>query len=310
MRPGPYDDGHWEQIGDDFADYQLAGGQEAQGTYQGLVDEFRHKFVDLEHRSTSGADLDRLVNCLKLGSPPPVDMVGVAPLPQYLPGISDISRLVLDFEPAAGADGCALLLGPWVDVFDIGVPRERYALLVAVAEFCFTAAYGHVKTPFQRWCLHARPVPPVEARAAFRAIAKAPFSLWELKEQVSLNKWLVADLIGLVAAPLVVHLGTTACPFGPPRIGGALLGRIVASKEGLMALPSLSIPVAPAPEQVAPWIIEELLRARLSCRTLTLKQLLRLRGAVLGRRVMEWLWVKAREDLSPTTDSRHLLGTT
>ena len=289
-----FDDGHWELVGNGYADYQLHGGAESEAAYGQLVNEFWGRLGRLPH-SGGDEDLVRLVAALGIAGPLVSDKAGSGPVPSWLPATSDVARLVLDMEPAARVDACDLLLGPWADVFDIAVPGEHDAIEVAVADFCFTAAHGAPKTPFQRWCRQGRPIPTVEERAAFRALANTPFGVWGFKEEVRAGRdeaaWLVTDLIG-IARPrsMVVQVGATANPFGPPRTGGALLGRIVVTEKGTVAPISLSVPIVPAAEQLARWVVEETLRARLSSRGISLMQLLCLRGSVVGRRVLEWLW--------------------
>lgn len=216
------------------------------------------------------------------------------PLPTspWLPSEADLVRIATDIDPGLGACAPDLVLGPVADE-----PLDRRTLQIVLALGMFFRGDGAPATPQQRWS-RVVPLPTVEARAAVRAIARAPLAPWRILEISGDRRGArISDLVGL---------GPPSCPPASIRLrpcghllggrlepGALLLSRIAQDPQGWVATCPLVIP-GPLPGAVPRWIRWLAWHDRLDRRgPISTSGLLARWGHVLARRILEVLWARS-----------------
>ncbi len=193
------------------------------------------------------------------------------------PTQEEMLRICLDFAPAAGNDAPGRLLGPWADELDPRVPEERTILKWAVAAGCFFAPDDHNRSPHLQWASR-QPLPSVDMRQAFRAIALSPWDLWE-EDGGNWRSCLFGETLPVAQ---INKLEPSVFPFGSrrPRFW---LARLVPNRTGQWAaiLP-LGLTAAPPPPTMASWV------RSLGPAEADPRALLAARGHIFVRRVLEW----------------------
>lgn len=216
------------------------------------------------------------------------------PLPTgpWLPSEADLVRIATDADPGLGAATPDLVLGPLADE-----PLDRRTLEITLALGAFFRGDSAQTTPQQRWS-RAAPLPSVEARAAVRAIARAPLAPWQILERSTDGEAVVvSDLVGL---------GPPSTPDGPVALrppgrllggriepGGLLLARIARGPGGWVATCPLVIP-GPLPTAVPRWIRWLAWHDRIDRRgPISTSGLLARQGHALTRRILEAAWARS-----------------
>lgn len=198
-------------------------------------------------------------------------------------------RIAADQSPAAGLWAPGAFLGPYVEAMD---PRlHRRTLAYAVAHWACTPVTD--RSPADAFA-SSKPVPPVEDRAAIRAIAKAPLGLWRAHAEGS--RWRLEDRVGLAAhrvpdAPVDLD---HAAGLGTLRDGAAVLLRAARSDEGWVAFGPLVLPEVPPDGLVKARVIVELARVRLRARRASVEDALRNAAHRVSRGVHLWAWSQSQ----------------
>jgi len=205
-----------------------------------------------------------------------------APVGPRVPTAQDAARIALDYLPALGDYGPPEVLGPWVEELDPRVDAHRRALVHALAHLCFAPLCLDGTSPFHQW---SRRKPPVEERAAFRAVSRAPLAVWTLLRHAG-RQWVLGDRLGL-PAPLVpdqpVRVPAIGAVDGMPGEGDLLLARLARGGEGWVAFAPLGLRGDLADERLHTWVEEELEGST---------ALLQSRGQALVRRLHTWAWAR------------------
>lgn len=200
-----------------------------------------------------------------------------------VPSVADLARVACDIAPAAGNDGPDRVLGPWADE---DLPRG--VRLAATAAACFFPPDDDAETPFSAWCRRP-PAPPVAERAAFRAVARAP---WAIRRVIGTDPLRSVDATGLAASWAADEtLAADATGLCAPAVGGALLVRAVRRSDGGWIAPiAIALPVCPPEVAIARWVGECAGYAA----NRSVEAALASHGHVLARRACEWAWLLAR----------------
>jgi hypothetical protein len=189
-----------------------------------------------------------------------------------------LARLALDHVPHAGLLGPDMVLGPWVEALD---PRQdRRTLQLALAQW----APGHTSQRPPVQALHtARPIPPIDVRAAARAVADAPLLPWRAHpagEGSRLVPRLPLAAHRLPDHPVPLH---HAAGIAPLRDGATVLCRAVRAGGRWSAWAPLVLPHDPPDATVRAWLLPILVRVRLRRRRATVEDVLRGHGHDLAR---------------------------
>lgn len=299
-----------------YEDYVARGGTEDRDRYEHLAKAF---IADL----SAGArphDLEMQARVLLVWAPPHNDRRTELPSAPWIPSEGDAARIAADFCPIASAEAADRILGPLALTLDAHTREHRACLLAAFAQHAFLLADGAGRelgrsfdpgsSGYDQW-IRRKPRPSAERRAAMRAVFRAPYSAWILHRRVG-ELWVVDDLVGLAAGSVPtepIDIRVPGLPIREARPGDTLLARLVRGPDGWVAFAPIVIPGGPPRQKVQTWMHAELLRGRLTKRSLTVDALLRRRGHVLARRVCEWAWVAGDDDpygLGPLYDLEYV----
>lgn len=296
-----------------YEDFRRAGGKLAPDAYQrqaarlvALLDEALAGRVPLD--ADARRELGALLNSLRVSRRLTPDRRTQRPVAPALPSDADLARLTADVLPAVGQEAPDRVLGPLVDELDARRPEHALTLRVAVAAAAFLVADGMRaqdeagldpgQTPFEIWS-RRKPLPTPAERAAVRAVERAPWTVWAVGSAEGDDAFHLRELVGIAPSGLPdapVRLAGVAAPFRPLRTGDTLLARVVQGPGGWEARAAIAIPGGPPAVRLRSWVRLELVRQRLRQRTLTVDALLRRRGHVLARRLVEWAWIHRDDD--------------
>jgi SAM-dependent methyltransferase len=299
-----------------YADYQHAGGTLDEARYQALSTAF---VADM----AAGARPEQLRQQaleLRVWGPALPDHRTERPVAPYVPSEAQMARIAGDFCPTGAAEAADRVLGPLALGLDVTRPGHRATLQAAFAHHAFALADGSGrpkgrgfdpgKSAFDQW-LRRKPRPLSRQRHAVRAVYRAPFTAWILHRRVP-GGWILVDLVGLnpSARPTeAVQISQIGCPIREARPGDTLLARVLQGPDGWHAFGAIAIPGGPSRQSVRTWMYLELMRGRLTQRSLTVDRLLRRRGHVLARRVCEWAFLAGDDDpysLGPLYDLEYV----
>jgi hypothetical protein len=192
-----------------------------------------------------------------------------------LPDVATLARIAADHDPAVGAVGPDLVLGPWADTAD------RATLLAAVAHCAFVSSDGTPHPPVV-WHRRGRPSPTPTLRAGLTAVGQAPLAPWRVRE-VRAEGAMLEDLVGLGAA----------APTTPVRLDFSaplVVARVAWEQEVPVAVAPIALPAWPPSHVVARWWTWLTWEARLVHRAHTAADVLRWRGHTFARRLLGWSW--------------------
>lgn len=295
-----------------YEDFRAVGGKLSAEVYRRKAE----RLAELTDALLSGREslepdirreLDDLLNSLRISRRLTVDRRTPRPLPDHLASDADLVRLGADVLPAVGQEAPDRILGPLVDELDVHRPEHRLTLRAALAAACFVVPDGMRapgtgldpgQTPFEIWS-RRKPLPSPAERAAVRAIERAPWTAWMVLSLPDAQTARLHDLVGIAPSGLPdepVRLVGTATPFRPLQAGDTLLARVVRGPDGWEARTPIAIPGGPPAVRIRSWVRLELVRQRLGQRTLTVDALLRRRGHVMARRLLEWAWLNRDDD--------------
>jgi hypothetical protein len=181
----------------------------------------------------------------------------------------DLAELTEDGVPDIGVM-VERVLGPFANG-----PLPRRLVAVAAAMLALSPIHFPRTRPVDRVIAARKPRPSVEIRASFKAIARAPVSLWRRQG----DRW--ESLLPL--APAFVPDGTMEGPPTPFAVGRAVRG-----PDGWWLAAALPLPAAPGATAVVRRVELEILRARLWERRVTWEDVLRDHGEVVARTCCEW----------------------
>lgn len=195
------------------------------------------------------------------------------------------AQLATDMTPHLGSDGVERALGDlWLDL-DARQPRDRRAVLAALAASAFWIEYEdmHRRSPFHQWC-RRKPIADVPERERFRAIDREPHRLCRIDHRAP-GAWTVTDLLDdgeyVVDPSPLAHL---LCDDGP-----ALLARLAHTTDGRVATVGWVLPRIPDIERLTHWRQIRVWLHRLEDRRATVETIMR-----------DWPWV--REVLRQTAE--------
>lgn len=296
-----------------YDDFRRAGGKLPPDVYHRQARRLAARLDEvLAGRAPLDADTRRelgdLLNSLRISRRLTCDRRTERPIAPTLPSDADLARLTADVHPAVGQEAPDRVLGPLVDELDARAPEHALALRVAIAAAAFLVADGMRaetdtgldpgQTPFEIWS-RRKPLPSPAERAAVRAVERAPWTAWAVGSPASDATWHLRELVGIAPAGLPdapVRLVGVAAPFRALRPGDTLLARVVRGPDGWEARTPIAIPGGPPRVRLRSWVRLELVRQRLRRRALTVDALLRRRGHVLARRLVEWAWLHPDDD--------------
>lgn len=206
----------------------------------------------------------------------------------FVPTLEDLLRVTVDIAPAAGNEAPDRFFGPKAEDLEHRDPAHRRAAIVAVAAACFMVpddeAIATNRSPFDQW-VRRSPNPPARDRAAFRAVAKAPWAVWRI---TSTDPLTLADATDLSPAfhPTGPVAADLADAFVAPEVGRALLARLVPTAEGWQVAFGLVLPEAPPMALVRTWVAEVVHHANGT----PIEEALASHGHILVRRAVTWWW--------------------
>jgi SAM-dependent methyltransferase len=299
-----------------YADYRHGGGTLDEARYEAFAAAF---VADMAAGARPEQLRQRAVDLRVWGRPLP-DHRTERPVAAYVPSEADVARIAGDFCPTGAAEAADRVLGPLALGLDIANPDHRATLLAAFAHHAFVLADGlgrpqgrgfdPGKSGFDQW-LRRKPRPFPEQRHAVRAVYRAPLTAWILHRKVP-GGWILDDLVGLTPAAVPtgpVQISQMGCPIREARPGDTLLARVLQGPDGWHAFGAIAIPGGPPRQSVQTWMYLELMRGRLTRRSLTVDRMLRRRGHVLARRVCEWAFLAGDDDpysLGPLYDLEYV----
>lgn len=157
-----------------------------------------------------------------------------------LASLAECAQLATDMAPHLGLDGVVRLLGEvWLDL-DARLPRDRRALLAALAASCFMQEEDdrHDRSPFEQW-VRRKPIPSVAERVRFRAIDHEPHRLCHIRSRGA--TWTLEDALdgGLITVD-PSRLAHLLCDEGP-----AVIARLAYTTEGRVATVGWVLPKMP-----------------------------------------------------------------
>ncbi len=299
-----------------FEDYQRRGGTATEEQYERLANEL------VAALSSGGRpeSIQQQARALLVWGPARPDRRTELPPAPYIPKVDDVARIAADFCPIAATEAADRILGPLALALDPAIPEHRTTQLAALAHHVFMLPDGSGrkvgrsfdpgKSSFEQW-LRRKPRPSAAERGALRAVYRAPYSAWILHRQVG-DEWILEDLVGLTPPSVPtepVQIGPIGCPIREARPGDTLLARVVRGPDGWRAFAPIAIPGGPPRHKIQTWVHTELIRGRLTQRSLTVERLLRRRGHVLARRICEWAWIAGDDDpygLGPLYDLEYV----
>lgn len=296
-----------------YDDFRQAGGKLAPEAYERharalstLLDDLLAGRVPLD--AAARRELDDRLNSLRISRKLTFDRRTPRPAAATLVSDADLARLTADVLPAVGQEAPDRVLGPLTDELDARRPEHALTLRVAIAAACFLVADGERaeggpgldpgQTPFEMWS-RRKPLPSPAERAAVRAIERAPFTAWHVVAVHPDGRLTLRELVGIAPTGQPdepVRAVGVAAPLRPLRAGDTLLARVVLGPDGWETRTPLAVPGGPPRVRVQSWVRLELVRQRLRLRALTVDALLRRRGHVLSRRLVEWAWLHQDDD--------------
>lgn len=198
-----------------------------------------------------------------------------------------LARLAADLDPAVGNHAPDRLLGPWAAVATL--PHHERLLQVAMAAGALMVTEEQPFTPRRMWT-RRKPVPSQHLRERVRAIAHAPCTAWPVLA-IDGTEATLGDGVGVPAPTSPVDVSRVASLPGLPslRPGDTLAGRVVDAPSGPTARLAIAVP-GPVPVAAESWLDLLILEHRLTDRRAGPRDVLRMRGHVLVRRVVEALW--------------------
>ncbi len=272
-----------------WGDYEAVHGEWAPRSREQVLDATRRAVlaIDAAWRSGTLGVLPELA--AELGIDAPHDATarhypsGAEPAEEHV-----LARLGADLDPALGNHAPDRLLGPWTTL--LRLPRDQRLLQVAMAAGALMLTEEQPFTPRRMWT-RRKPVPAEELRDRIRTIAHAPYTVYPVRS-------LDGDLATLgpgVGAPApeapVRVADVPSLPGEPPlRAGDTLACRVADAPDGPVACLAFAIP-GPVPDAAWAWLDLILLEHRLSDRRAGPRDVLRMRGHVLVRRVAEAAWL-------------------
>lgn len=210
---------------------------------------------------------------------PPAD--AVAPL-------IDVVRIATDLVPATGNAAVDRLLGPWADALDAARAPALYRQVTAHGAFLLPDDLP--MSAFQRWAGRT-PLPTPEERAAVRAIAHAPLSVWPI-EAMGADGWRLGHGVGLERPEALVEVPSPAALPGATAAPGQLVaGRLIDRRDAPPLLWGALIVPGPLPAAAEAWVDLLTLEQRLLERRASTADVLRERGHLLVQRVLEAAWL-------------------
>jgi hypothetical protein len=270
-----------------WADYQNNGGALSRADHDDAV----RAFVQAWEQAWSEGHTDRLVphlGPLLLGGPRLDDHRRFGAVHEAAT-VEQLVRIATDLVPATGNAAPDRLLGPWSSTVD----ARSHPLLfrAASAHGAFLLPDDLPMSAFRRWAGRS-PVPPVSLRAAVRAVLQAPLSAYPVLG-VDGDRVVLGSGVGDLPAPGAVLADTVACVPGVqgPSPGTVMLTRVVDLPTGARAVAPLLAP-GPLPEAAEAWVDLLTLRHRLHGRRASTADVLRHRGHVLVRCVLEAAWLR------------------
>lgn len=198
-----------------------------------------------------------------------------------------LARLGADLDPAVGNHAPDRLLGPWTTLLQL--PRDEHLLQVAMAAGALMQVEEQPFTPLRMWT-RRKPVPSRALRERLRAVAHAPCTAWPVLA-IDATHATLGPGVGAPAPSGPVDVSRVArLPEGPAlRAGDTLAGRVVEAPSGPHACLAIAVPGA-VPEAAPAWLDLLLMEHRLTDRRAGPRDVLRQRGHVLVRRVVEAAW--------------------
>ena len=268
-----------------YAAYLEQGGSLARDAHDQLVADFADALEEVWAGAPAIPRLLELAHRLHLTAPRRADQRRYPP-PVAAPTEQMMVRIATDLVPAIGNAAPSRVLGPWATQS----PSPRL-LQVAVAAGLFMEPDDLPMTAFRRWAGRT-PVPPVEERHLVRAALHAPFTAWPMVEPLGHGCWALGPPVGggaPVPRALVPH--PALLPHAPPPAPGhTLLGRVVPVPGQPVVVCPIVAPIT-IPSACEAWLDLITLRHRLEDRRASTADVLRHRGHVLVRRVLESAWL-------------------
>lgn len=268
------------------ADYETAGGS---APVEEVLSDTRAARVALGQAWRTGdtTALGPLAARLRLDAPRDAFLRHYPPF-QEAASDETLARIATDMLPAIGNDAPDRLLGPWASLARPGADARLLQIATAAGAFM-----PPDETPFDarhQWS-RRKPEPTDAERSAVRAVAHAPYTAWPI---LALGDpcWRLGPAVGVEAAGEVWVDRPARLPgLGPPRAGDTLLARVVSLPGGAVARLPIVCP-GPIPEAAEGWLDLLLLERRLTDRRAGPRDVLRSRGHVLVRRVLEAAWIR------------------
>ena len=185
--------------------------------------------------------------------------------------VAECAQLATDMAPDLGCSGVERVLGNlWIDL-DARNPRDRYAVLTALATSCFLPEDDdkHQRTPFEQWC-RRKPIAPVPERNRFRAVDREPHRLCRIVQRNTL--WTVQDVLDerVVVDVDPSRLAYLLCDDGP-----AILARLCHTTTGRVATIGWVLPTLPDIETVQRWRQVRVWLHRLEARRATVETVMK-----------------------------------
>ena len=185
--------------------------------------------------------------------------------------LGECAQMATDMAPDLGCSGVERVLGDvWLDL-DARSPRDRRAVLAALAASCFLPEESdkHQRTPFIQWT-RRKPIASVPERNRFRAIDREPHRLCRILDRGS--EWTVQDVLDerVVVTLDPSRLAYLLCDDGP-----ALLARLCYTTTGRVATVGWVLPTLPDIATVARWRQVRVWLHRLEARRATVETVMK-----------------------------------
>lgn len=255
----------------DWENHRLFAGEGAlsRERFHALDERFRQLWPGLLAGRVPDDELHELARAMGLDGPPREDARRCDPVDPWVDDglLADIAG---NYIPEVGPLAAERVLGPFADLRLPPALRRKAVGLLATIRMVAPA-----ERPIERFC-EDKPRPPVALRAALRAALLAPPMVYQLGERPG-------PLLPLAPGfRLPLPAGLPPCP--------AILGRLVPTPGGTAFVLGLPLPIVPAPGPLMRRLRWELWAVRRHELRLTWEDLLRERGEVLYRAVMEQVW--------------------